>query len=596
MLKNGRSLKNNHKLRLLLYIITLFVITLITRYSAINNDFLKYWDDGEQVVQNNDIKKIDLERIKKIFSSYYVGMYQPVTTLTYAFDYKIAGLSSKWYHFSNILYHLIVVLLAFFFFKKLTSNELHGFLLSLVFAIHPSNIESIAWISARSTMLFTAFYLLALIFYFNYIKEKQLKFYLLSFIAFLLSCLSKSAAITFPVLLIVIDYFFGKINIKSLLGKIPFFIVSIIFGLITIYAREKAHHITDLSDYYTFPEMLLITIYSIFRYLIMFFIPHDYSAFYTYPEKIDMMLPLQYYIVPVLLMLLFSYFFIKSIKKKSKILFGLLFFIVTMSIMLKIIPAGLQVIADRYMYLPIIGIIISVYYLFKPFYTRFKYVVFALFGLYIVFFAYQSNQYIKYWKNDERLFLQTLKHDPDAVPVKNFLGIIYKNKQEYNKALEMYNSILNKYPGYGSAYNNRANIFKNIGKIDDAIQDYNMALLYEGETAEIFTNMGIVYAMKQDYRLAVNYFNKAIALNKSYYLPYYNRAKTFAEIGVFDKALDDLNKVVELKSDFSMAYFTRGMIYYKIGNNYNACKDISKANELGLNLAKDYIPKVCNEK
>lgn len=570
-----------------IYLLFILLITFASFYAVFNHEFLINWDDGAQVVNNADIKKISFSGIQKIFSTYYVGMYQPITTLTYAFDYAIYGMSSQGFHISNLLYHFIAIIMVFILLSKFFDNKLLIFFLTLLFSVHPTNVETVAWVSARSNILYTIFYVAGLIFYLKYLQEsKKNKYFFIVFLFYGLSCLSKSAAITFPFTLLLFDIFFDKITFRKIIEKIPFLIVSIVIGLITIDARINNSDIIDLSSHYNSTEVVLSVFYSVFMYIKIFFIPYSNSAFYIYPEKNGNNLTVEFYVSLILSAICFIILLIIFYKRNKKVLFGLFFFLISLFIMLKFIATGLQFMADRYIYLPMIGIIIAVGYLFDKFFKKYLLYSSLLLSIISISFICRTVFYNNCWENEKLLFSQTLKTQPNAVPCKNLLGVAYRKQGNIGEALNLFNEIIRKYPKYGNAYNNRGNLYKDNGNIERAINDYNTALLYLGEDEEIYTNMGIVYAMKNDFQSAFKYFNKAIEKNRNYYLAYFNRGKANAMQGNFYKALDDLNNAININPDFAMSYYTRGMVYYTIGKKDESDSDLKIAKELGVQKVK----------
>jgi tetratricopeptide (TPR) repeat protein len=393
---------------------------------------------------------------------------------------------------------------------------------------------------------------------------------------------------------VAIDFFYDKINWKNLLNKLPFFALSIIFGLITIDARIKASHLVEMNEHYNYFELIIITAFSIYRYIQLFLFHNDYSAFYTYPEKMNEWLPAKFYLVSLIFILIFIFISWHLYKKNKPALFGMAFFLITLSVMLKFIPAGMQYMADRYMYLPMFGLFVGLTQIREDFYKKHFRIFMGLIFLYIVLFAYKTIDYNRYWKNEPVLFEQTLKTQPNAVPVKNFLGIMHKKNGDFKEALKYFNEIISRYPEYGSAYNNRGNLYKDMQKYDLAMQDYNMALIYEGEKPEILLNIGIIYALTEDFEMALSFFNKALETDSEFYLGYFNRGKIFAMKGFYEKALSDMNETIRLNPYFSMAYYSRGMIYYNTGDKDKACKDLQKSKELGNSLSVEQIGKICN--
>ncbi len=270
------------------YIIVFFVLFVVIAFLYKNlfySPFLLHWDDAKNIVDNNAIKEVSLNSIKTIFSTLYVEMYVPITQLTYLIDYQLFGLSSFGFHFSSLIYHFVTTIVVFFFFSKFF-DEKTSFVLAVLFLIHPANIEAIAWLSARSTIIFTLFYVLSLIQYVNYLQKKKKKHYLFAFLFFIISALAKSTAITLPVVLLGFDcYFEKKCKVSFIKNKIPFLIVSFIIGYVTTLSKIQP------PFEYSYWENLILVAYRIFFYVLKFIFPVHYSVFYTIsPEVFDKIL------------------------------------------------------------------------------------------------------------------------------------------------------------------------------------------------------------------------------------------------------------------------------------------------------------------
>jgi len=550
-LLNNEEIRNSYITYLNLFFI--FLITAACYHSIIKSEFLLLWDDGEQVLNNKDIRNFSLHGIIKMFSTFYVGMYQPVTTLTYALDYALFGLSSKAFHISNLIYHFTVVALLYLFLSKFFKNKALLFFLVLIFAVHPTSVESVAWISARSNILFTIFYISGLLVYFKYSEFHKKKHFFLAFVLFLLSCLSKSAAVTFPLLLLLIDFYFYKIDKRKLIEKIPFFIFSIFFIILTFKARILAEHIADISGRYNSFDSLILILFGFIFNLRLFLFPFNNAAFYTYPEKTNGSLPPEIFIALFLTVILLSVLFIVLWKRKKEALFGLLFFMISISAMLKFVATGLQITADRYLYLPMAGLLITVGYVTEQLFRKFIIASVSISIIIVVLLSYRTITYNTYWTKEEALFSHTIRLQPEAVPCKNFLGTIYRKKGNYGQAMKLFNEIINKYPNYKSTYNNRGNLHKDLKNYDKALADYHKALVLNNNNkkgeAEILTNIGIVYAMTNNFDEALHYFNKAVISNDNFYPAYYNRERVYSILGDKNNAIKDLNKAKLLKPD-----------------------------------------------
>ncbi|MBU0763510.1 MAG: glycosyltransferase family 39 protein, partial [Bacteroidetes bacterium] len=215
------------------YIAVIIILTLAAYFSSLGNEILN-WDDNIYVSDNPDIKS--LTNLPLFFTKGYIGHFQPVTITVYCLIYQIGRLTPCYYHFTGVIFHIINVLLVFFLCRQLTGRQIPALIAALIFGLHPMHVESVAWISGLKDLVFTCFFLLSLLAYIRYFRQNKLKWYIITLVLFLFSLLSKGQAVTLPVVLLLIDYFEGRelINRKALLEKIPFFTLSVVFGLLAV--------------------------------------------------------------------------------------------------------------------------------------------------------------------------------------------------------------------------------------------------------------------------------------------------------------------------------------------------------------------------
>ena len=242
------NVSNSNQSRWIWFALALVLVAIFTVYSrALRFDFVD-WDDTAYIVNNEDIKKLSWDNLKLFFTKFYVGNYQPVTILSYAVEYKFVKYSASLYHFNNILLHALNTCLVFVLIRKISPrNAVVALITAAFFAVHPMHVESVAWVAERKDMLYSFFLLLALIMYTDYIRLKQSKYLIYSALFFVLSCMCKSAAVIFPVLMLLIDYYSivdyysnRKYMWKMILQKIPFFAISVVFGIVAINSQKSA--------------------------------------------------------------------------------------------------------------------------------------------------------------------------------------------------------------------------------------------------------------------------------------------------------------------------------------------------------------------
>ena len=454
-------------------------ITLLVYLPVFEAGFV--WDDKSYIRDNPLISTIDPQTI---FSSYYMGNYHPVTMLFFSIEYKFFGLNETGYHILNLFLHLVNVLLVYFAVFLLCKKKQVALIAALLFGIHPLHTESVAWIAALKDLLYTGFFLGAYIFYLKYISEKRNKFYWIALLFFMFSLLSKAMAVSLPVVLLLTDYFKErKINLKTWIEKIPFFLPAILFGIVAIFAQQSSQGIQDISTY-SFPQRVAFASYGLITYLWKSLLPVYQSAFYPYPVKSGEPLGLPFFIYPILLLGLFA-FAIYSLRFTKKLFFGIGFFAITVFLVLQLFPVGDAVMADRYSYLSSIGI----FYLAGEgfnwiWHNKGKTLAFALLVPIVLFFSVLTYVRNTVWENEITLWTDVIKKFPEALIAYNNRGGAYLMEKKFDEALADLNKVIQSRPGNAEALNNRAVILSNKKRIKEALDDLNKALESRPDYAE----------------------------------------------------------------------------------------------------------------
>ncbi|MBK5284953.1 MAG: hypothetical protein JJE25_06090, partial [Bacteroidia bacterium] len=330
------------------------VITFVAFFPALNNDFTN-WDDAGYVTENPLVKSLSFQNLKAIFSTYVMGNYHPLAILSLAVDYHFYQLSPQGYHVTSVLFHLVNVSLLFIFVNVLVRNVRVAAITALLFAIHPMHVESVAWVAERKDVGYVMFYFLTLILYLKYHEATGNKpiVYICMIISFLISILFKGQAVTLPVVMLLIDFFKGRKIMEGWKEKIPFFVLSILFGVIAIYAQKdfKSIHI----EIHPFYERVLFSAYALISYLWKLLLPVNLSAFYPYPVKHDNFYPLLVYLSPAIVIGIIVLLY-RSLKTSRDFIFGALFFFFNVILILQLLPVGNTVISERYSYLSYTGL------------------------------------------------------------------------------------------------------------------------------------------------------------------------------------------------------------------------------------------------
>ncbi len=580
-------MKNKYSNIILAGVIT--ILTLGIYFQSLNNQFLADWDDGIYITNNAELQSSKGSTIKEAFTGFSNGHYHPLTTLSYRAEYNLFGLSSKAFHTTNLVLHILNSFLVFVFVWLLSKQQLTAFVTALLFAIHPMHVETVAWISDRKDLLCSLFFLGALCTYIIYKRDNKSKWYIITFLFFLLALFSKAMAVTLPIVLLVVDYFLiGKFSKKMILEKIPFLILSVIFGYVSILSQKSANALADVTDI-NFVDRILFSSYSIVMYIFKLFSFSDLSAFYNYPLSDNGKYPLLFYIAPVLVLI--SLLFLYRIKWQQKVIrFGILFFLITIALVLQIVPAGNVIMADRYTYLPYIGLMFIMGYLFNYSLIESKLKIskwFSVIGviLFVITCGYYSNARTKVWHDSLTFWNDAIEKSPDAaLPYSNRAAIFIKN-ESFDKAITDLNKAIAIRPDYVSARFNRGLLLNKTGKYREAISDFNFVLQNNPrDLVSVYMERGIANINCKYFKEAYEDFTAALKYDPSILIANYYRGLALYSSGMFSEAITELGYLLRRDPQNCKAYYVRALSFYEMKNFAEANLDITTAQKLGCQI------------
>jgi hypothetical protein len=334
-----------------LIILALVLALTMALYSGSFPKEFTNWDDPKYITENPLIQSFSLENFNRIVTEPYFSNYAPVTLLSYVLDYQIWKLNANGFHVTNVLLHLACIGLLFSLMKQLGASQGIVLMTVTLFAIHPVNVESVSWASERKNLLATVFFLLSFQQYIRFKQSNSRVYYLGSFLFFLLSILSKASTIVAPLVYLAFDYCLEGKRLKDLqlYEKLPFLAASEILTLFTIHAADVGH---SLRSYHLGgPILSALGIGQLFwDYLRLLFFPTNLNAIYRPGLPPSLGAPLLWLSLVIIVFLL-----VVLGKVSRKLLFGLLFFVTFLIPVLNVVPLPVRM-ADRYLYIPQIGI------------------------------------------------------------------------------------------------------------------------------------------------------------------------------------------------------------------------------------------------
>ncbi len=627
---------NPRKQKLIVYVV-LTVVTLAVFWQVNHYGFINL-DDPVYVMENSHIQSgITLDGFRWAFSTTYAEFWHPLTWLSLMFDYQLYGLNAGGYHLTNLILHILSALLLFWLFNRMTGTIWRSAFVAAFFALHPLHVESVAWISERKDVLSVFFWMLTLCLYVYYTEKPVIKRYLPVVFFFACGLMSKPLVVTLPFIMILLDYWplgrfksqrfeghltmivTGKVLLKSLWEKIPFFVLSAVFSIITLYAQFKPS-----VKHYQFPldSRLANAPVSFMTYLEKTFVPNHMAVFYPFSFQ----LPAWQVWGSVFLLLFISVTVIISMRRLPYLFIGWFWYVITLLPVTGIVQARNFSMADRYTYLPLIGIAVMLGWgipsLIKSEDMR-KKILFPASVAFLAILTFLTWHQCGYWKNsieicnhalqvtkdnylahinlgsalfDEGKTEEAIAHYSEAINIKpniilsyNKRGIAYAKLGLHQRALNDFDKAISLKPDDAISYNCRGNAYAELGQYQMAIEDYNKTIRLKPDNADAYNDRGTIYAKLGQYQMAIEDFNNAIRLKPDNAAAYNSRGAVFIKFGQYQMAIEDLNKAIRLKPDDADAYNNRGTIYTKLGQYQMAIEDFNNAIRLKPDDADTYF-------
>lgn len=501
------------------------------------------WDDNYYVTENPFIQSLTLANFATWFSKSFLGLYQPFILASLAIDYSLAGGQAWIFHLTNIVLHLANTILVFFLLKNLFRNPILSIIATLIFALHPIQVESVAWVTERKNLLYALFFLSSIVAYLKYLESKKTNLYRLMLIFFIAALMSKAAAVVLPLIFMLVEFACGEnpFQHKLLEKKIPLLFISFIFGLFTLYFHYHHGSLVDSSGLSTFGRLLLVS-KGVATYFFNFIAPFRLSTYNPLPETISSTLLIEcllFYIIGIVCVI-----YLKFRKINAVVLWGLIFFLINIGLFL--IPPGVPVIvSDRYMYLAIIGPAVilgfGINFIISKF-KRIKYFILTVFGAWLLVIGNQTYQQNQTWKNSLNLWNRVISVHGEQPFALIQRGSAYRTQGLKAEAMKDYSRSIELNPRFYRAFEYRAYMFSLDGQYQKAIDDFEVALEQYPGSDFAKASLGFNYRKLGQFSKAMLYLDEALTLNPKNTDALINRGQVFQALGQTQKACDDFLK------------------------------------------------------
>ncbi|MBD3420024.1 MAG: tetratricopeptide repeat protein [Chitinivibrionales bacterium] len=544
-------------------------------------DFINY-DDNEYVYENPNIKDgLNLKSTKWAFAEFYAANWHPLTWISHALDIELFGLNPGFHHFTNVAIHVLNALVIFSIFLYLSKNILLSFFVSFVFAVHPLKSETVCWISERKDLLCAFFSFISIYSYLKHKIELSKRHYAYALLFFLCALLSKPMAITLPFVLLLLNYWpirATKNEDRTQIARslLPFFVLSIPAVFVTLWSQAGEG---ALAASISISDRLFNAFFSYVKYIRMFIYPNNLYLFYPFRSNFSLMQKS----LPLILLVAISIISIAYRKKTPYLFVGWFIYVIMLIPVIGFIQAGSQAMADRYTYMPTIGLLIMLTGSVGYFYRKKPkalpaLVVAATCGSALL--AYLTIKQNAVWKNSQSLYSNAISKDPYNYLAYCNLGTFYLNNNQFGRAINYLRSSLAIYPGYRMALSNLGIAYLREAQKDSAKKYLELAIANDSTNSPALLHLGILHAQSGNDSSANDYIHKSCYYAQDDWEPVFRLGLLHLKNEKYYRAKKCLTQSLRLHSDNWEVYNALGYAHFRTKNYADAQRIYGKALEL----------------
>jgi len=546
----------SEKYRIWFVYLALLVSALAVFWQVHKFEFTNY-DDDKYVSENNHIRTgLAWQNIKWVFTNEHASNWHPLTGLSHILDCQLFNLKPGLHHLINLLFHIANTLLLFIVLRKMTATLWQSTFVAALFALHPMHVESVAWISERKDVLSACFWILTMAAYCTYVKKPNAARYILALVLFAIGLMAKPMLVTLPFVLLLLDYWplnrldivNGRQTYRLIREKMPFFILSAVSSVITFVVQKNAGAVQEIE---LLPPAVRAAnaVVSYGKYILKMIWPTHLAVFYPHPGE---NLSLWQVLTTLVSLMIITIFVIRFAKRYRYLFVGWFWYLGTLVPVIGLVQVGNQAMADRYTYIPFIGLFIIVAWGTNDLLMNWKYRKIAL-GISamasILVLSLLTGIQTAYWRNSETLFEHALKVTNGNYLAHNNLALALSQHNKFDEAIYHLRSAIQINPNYFDAYNNLGMVYIKLDRCSEATQACLTAIKINPTNPLPFNNLGVIYLRAKQYQQAIQAFQQAIRIKPDLVQAHVGLGIAYFETGDKDSAMKEYEILKKIETD-----------------------------------------------
>jgi len=533
-----------------LVILALVVLTVAAYWNLAENDFTNF-DDDDYVTKNPAVLAgLTWDGIVWSFTAYHAGNWHPLTWVSHMLDVTLFGSSPAGHHLTNLFLHLLNGLLLFGLLRKTAHVFWRAAFVAALFLVHPLHVESVAWLAERKDVLSTLFFMLTLWSYTRYTERPGLSRYLPTLLFFALGLAAKPMLVTLPCVLLLLDYWplrrmrtQGTTLTDLIMEKLPLLALSVGSSIVTIQAQKTAGLVQSIDA--ALPLRMANAVVAYVSYIGKMFRPVNLAVYYPHPESI----PLWKTAGAALILILLTVLLLRAARRTPAFAVGWLWFLGILFPVLGLVHGGGQSMADRYTYVPLVGLFVILAWGVADLARRrplLRWVVVCVCGLSILGCATSTRAQVARWKDSVTLWEHAIAVTERNFSAHNMLATALAIREELDSAVSHYEQALRINPEHERSHNNLGLTLARLGRETEAVEHYRQALRINPRYEEALDNLGLALMRQGDLDGAIGHFSEVLRINPRSAMAHWHLGSALADQGNREMAMRHLAEALRL--------------------------------------------------